>query len=136
MNFTHNKITAYVAAGSSSTHIAIMINGVNRKQVLTCFDSNVRTSMGSGSLLFRKKREEDKRKYMDLIINKINKLFIVDDIVIVNRIVLGCYVEYKSEIINNDKLDKRLINLFDYVGNFSYGSQQGINQFIAENQPH
>jgi len=85
---------------------------------------------GQSALRFARLREESIHNYITKVCEKANDLFIINDNIMVSKIILAGSADLKTHIEKHKKLDDRLNNIIIAKLDIAYGGINGLNQAI------
>ena len=126
MNLNY-KATGFVIVDGNGVCVAVIINGV--KQIIWKYNPDLPRRMGMGNARFREIRKIKESEYDDLVISKIEEIFITDEGMNVDKIVFAG--RRADNIISNEIFDIRLSDI-EVVHNVGYGMEPGLNDVLKK----
>ncbi|KAF7684702.1 Eukaryotic peptide chain release factor subunit 1 [Astathelohania contejeani] len=123
---------AFVIMDGHSTLFALLQGNV--KQILQNLSVDLPKKHGRGgqsSVRFARLRIEKRNNYVRKVAEICNELFLTNEKVNVEGLVLGGHTDFKNELRKSDILDGRIKDKILKVVDLNYGGENGLNQAIG-----
>lgn len=144
-NKFHIDVLANLMTDNTSYGIIVMDgNGVmyakisgNTKVIIHKFDVDLPKKHGRGgqsSVRFARLRLEKRHNYVRKVAEEANRIFITDDKVNVNGLILAGSAEFKNVLSESELLDMRIRKSIIKIVDIAYGGENGLNQTIEISQ--